>query len=91
MSCPVWPDWAILESSSYQKYLTKVAQIFDYFWSILKDNLKVKTAATKKLGNILSEIGLLFNLISGHTGRAVINFTLKSPIAGTRCVPSFWN
>ena len=50
------------------KLLAKVAQIFVDFLVYFERPFKVQTAATTTLlGNILSEIGLLFNLTSGHT------------------------
>ena len=50
------------------KLLAKVALIFVDFLVYFERPFKVQTAATTTLlGNILSEIGLLFNLTSGHT------------------------
>ena len=53
---------------------TKVAQIFVDFLFYCERPFKVKTAVTTiLLGKILSEIGLLFNLTSGHTA-CEVNF-----------------
>ena len=42
-------------------------KILATFWSILKDNFKIKTAVTTLWGNSLRAIGILCNLIFGHT------------------------
>ena len=66
---PVWPDWAICESSWEQICLQSSPKTLVTFRAILKSITLCQNCCGIYLGNFWKHLGNIFTPLSGHTGR----------------------
>ena len=63
---PVWPDWAIFESFWWHGFFKKLPKCMVNFWATVKGNTFHGKLLWLLFGQLLEEIGLLFNIASSY-------------------------